>query len=104
MRIIDKLVRDSIPSEIENQGRTIVTHIASNEEYDIRLKQKLLEEVDEFLESDNLDELVDILEVIRAICTLKNIDRDILEKKRQEEKEKNWWFSGKIILDEASEK
>lgn len=71
----DKLVRDKIPEIIKSSGATSITHIASDEEYQQKLKAKLQEEMNEFLEDSNKEELADILEVIYAFCDLYNSDR-----------------------------
>lgn len=97
----NKLVRDKIPEIIKNNGEIPITHIASNDEYWIKLKEKLKEEVDEFLEGDNEEELSDILEVIDAIYDFKKIDRKESEKIRKSKKEKKGGFKDKIILDET---
>lgn len=97
----NKLVRDKIPNIIKNNGEIPITHIASDEEYWAKLREKLKEEVDEFLEENNKDELADILEVIDAICDFKKIDKTELEKVRKLKKEKRGGFKEKIILDET---
>lgn len=53
MEIINynKLVRDKIPEIIKNNGGTPFTETLSDEEYIEMLNQKLLEEVNEYLES-----------------------------------------------------
>lgn len=53
MEIINynKLVRDKIPEIIKNNGGTHFTETLSDEEYIEMLNQKLLEEVNEYLES-----------------------------------------------------
>lgn len=99
----NKLIRDKIPEIIKNKGTVPITHIASDEEYQQKLKAKLQEEVDEFLKDSNEEELADILEVIYALCDLYDIDKDKLEQLRKDKAEKRGGFKDKIILDETKE-
>lgn len=64
----NKLVRDKIPQIIEAQGETPVTRVLEDGEYQAALGQKLREETAEYLESRELAELADILEVVYALC------------------------------------
>ena len=97
----NKLVRDKIPEIIRKKGMVPITHIASDEEYWQKLKEKLREEVDEFMEENNEEELADILEVIYAICDFKKIDRNKLELLRKKKAKERGSFKNKIILDEV---
>ena len=97
----NKLVRDKIPEIIKNKGEIPITHIAGNEEYWQKLKEKLKEEVDEFLKDGNEEELADILEIIYAICDFKKIDKNELELLRKKKAEERGGFKYKIILDET---
>jgi len=99
----NKLVRDKIPSIINNKGIFSITHIADDEEYWRKLKEKLQEEVDEFLKDENEEELADILEVIYAICDFKNINKEELELLRAKKYDEKGGFENKIILDETKE-
>ncbi|MCK5607897.1 nucleoside triphosphate pyrophosphohydrolase [Candidatus Pacearchaeota archaeon] len=101
---LNKLVRDKIPEIIKSRGATPFIHIASEGEYSKKLKEKLTEEVNEFLEEPNKEELADILEVIFALCDFHNITRGELELARKEKAEKRGVFKDKIILDETREK
>ena len=51
MAVYNKLVRDNIPDIMLEKGVTPVTRILDEEEYMIELNKKLLEEVNEYLES-----------------------------------------------------
>lgn len=98
----NKLVRDRIPEIIERKGDKAITHIANDDEYTEALTQKLHEEVDEFLKEPSVEEAADILEVLRAICDLKDIDLKDLEEVRQGKAEKRGGFRQRIILDETN--
>ena len=66
--MMKKLVRDNIPALIESDGRTPVYKcIEDKGEYVRLLKCKLQEEVAEFLESDEVVELCDVVEVVHAL-------------------------------------
>ncbi|MDA2936226.1 nucleoside triphosphate pyrophosphohydrolase [Patescibacteria group bacterium AH-259-L05] len=97
----NKLVRDKIPEIIKNKGVAPITHIADDEEYWQKLKEKFQEEVDEFLKDGNEEELADILEVIYAICDFKNFDKEKLELLRKKKAEGRGGFRNKVILDET---
>lgn len=96
-----RLVRDKMIKIIENEGRTPEYYIASDDEYASKLKEKLREEVGEFLEAENKEEMADVFEVITAILAQKewNIEDIIgIQKKKREER---GGFEKKIILEEA---
>jgi len=97
-----KLVRDKIPERIKSKGKTPVTHLAPDGEYWEKLKEKLQEEVNEFLEENNIEELADILEVVYAIKDFKFREED-LETIRERKEEDRGAFKEKIILDEVKE-
>ena len=86
----NKLVRDKIPVIIEKQGEKAITKILSQEDYRNQLEMKLLEEVNEVIESskDCLEELADVLEVITCLAEIygSNINevQSIQEKKKRE--------------------
>ena len=63
----DKLIRDRIPMYMKLQEKQFKVHEATEEEYKQKLKEKLLEEVSEFIENPCLEELADIQEVFNAI-------------------------------------
>ncbi|MBI4036482.1 nucleoside triphosphate pyrophosphohydrolase [Candidatus Daviesbacteria bacterium] len=96
----NKLVRDKIPEIIKADGQTPITHIANNEEYRKKLLEKLQEEVEEFLKEQNPEELADMLEVIDAICKLKNINPTKLQKIKQQKAIDRGEFKKRIILEE----
>ena len=72
MKIYNKLVRDKIPEIIEADNCVCSTRIMDDEEYLQALNTKLQEELKEYLESGEVEELADIEEVLRAILDVKN--------------------------------
>ncbi len=64
----NKLVRDKIPDHILRQGGTPLFHIAAENEYWQKLKEKLSEEVREFQTDESEEEYADILEVLETIA------------------------------------
>ena len=63
----NKLVRDRIPEIIAADGKRCTVETLSDEEYLLLLDHKLDEELAEYQESKSLEELADLLEVIRAV-------------------------------------
>lgn len=99
MKIYNKLVRDNIPEIMVKNGAKPVTRILTDEEYLIELNKKLKEEVNEYLESENIEEIADIEEVLLAILTVKGITKDNLEEIRKTKTLKRGAFNKKIFLE-----
>lgn len=104
-KIYNKLVRDKIPEIIENDGERPVVRVLNDDEYRIELEKKLKEEYEEVLSAngkeERLEELADMLEVIRALALLEDKDIqsviNIMDKKR----EKRGGFTKKLFLEKA---
>ncbi len=99
----DKLVRDKIPEKIINAGKVPHTIFADDQTYHLKLKEKLHEEVKEFSESENLEELADIIEVIHALVKQKGESIDKLYNIKDAKREKRGGFDQKIILKQVDE-
>jgi len=104
MKIYKKLVRDKIPEIIEKDNLVPICRTLNNKEYQIELNKKLVEEVKEYLESQETEELADIVEVIYSIVKLKNISLEDFEKIRIDKVEKRGSFDKKIFLEREEEK
>jgi len=104
MRILNKLVRDKIPTIIENKDEKSVTRILNNSEYETELRKKLQEEVNEFLQDDNCDELADIMEVVYALAKTKDMSHEELEEIRKKKYEERGGFEEKIFLEKVEDK
>ena len=107
MEKYNKLVRDKIPSIITNNGEFPVTRILNDEEYKIELERKLYEEYKEVINSkdkDRLEELADMIEVIKALASLegKNLQDIILI--AEQKREKRGGFKDKIYLERVLKK
>src|SRR6266516_3854464 len=93
-----KLVRDKIPQIIRSRGQEPVIYTADIEEYSIRLRDKLREEVEEYLASDDdREELADILEVLYALARQGGTNQEQLEKLRAAKAEERGGFADRII-------
>ena len=68
MKKYDKLVRDLIPEIINNTGKKCDFEIVHNNELTDRLEEKLKEEVNEYIEDKNIEELADIMEVLFGLA------------------------------------
>jgi len=103
IEVYNKLVRDRIPEIIKKNGGEPKTRILGDEEYKKMLDEKLLEEVHEYLKDDNVEEIADIYEVIKAILKYKETTYEDLEKIALEKKIKRGGFEEKIFLEEVLE-
>ena len=94
----DKIVRDKIPEVIEASGKKYDIEILSDEQYLEYLNKKIKEEVNEYLESGEIEELADLEEVLRAILAAKNVSYDEFEKIRISKVNKRGAFEKKLLL------
>ena len=98
-RRYDKLVRDEIPDIIERNAETPICYRAGEDEYERRLLDKLDEEVAEYRENREAEELADILEVVHAIRRHEGVTADDLEQLRFEKAEERGRFEDRIVLE-----
>ena len=99
----NKLVRDKIPEEIENQGKECKYEILDDEKYSKELDKKLLEEVNEYISDHSEKEMADVQEVLKAIIKYRNIDEKRVEELRKAKELKKGGFYNKIYLTEVLE-
>ena len=74
MATYNKLVRDKIPEIIHESGQSADYYIAPYDEYKERLFAKLLEELNEFIDTPCVEEAADIWEVFISICKAHEIN------------------------------
>ena len=99
----NKLVRDKIPEIIEASGKTCEVEILSDEEYLQMLDKKLDEELAEYHQEQNIEELADLLEVLYATAKARGYSIEELDHVRIEKKKARGGFEGKILLKEVAE-
>jgi len=98
MKEYNKLVRNLIPQVIEKSGKKFDTHIATSVEYKKLLETKLLEEVNEYLEENNLEELADVLEVLVGLAGYLGYTEEEFFEKRNKKKEERGGFDEGVVL------
>lgn len=99
--IYNKLVRDRIPEIIQSKGGSCTTRILSEQEYVQMLDKKLGEELAEYLDSHDPEELADLLEVIYACGAQLGYSPADLERIRADKALKRGGFAKKILLIES---
>ena len=101
IKTYNKLVRDRIPEIIEASGKTCVTEVLSDEAYLEMLDKKLDEELAEYHKDQNIEELADLLEVIRACAVARGYSVEELDQVRADKAAKRGGFEKKILLKEV---
>ena len=97
-----KLVRDKIPTMIGSNNENVQSYRATPEAFLSLLKDKLVEEANEFkwarTDDQNIEELADVLEVIRGVCKLYDLELGDLEQIAEEKREKRGGFEEGMVL------
>ena len=101
--VYHKLVRDRIPEIIRASGKTCTTEVLSDADYIRAIDAKLDEELAEYHKDQNIAELADLLEVIRAAAVARGYTIEQLEQVRAEKAAKRGGFEKKLYLKEVIE-
>jgi len=96
--IYNKAIRGKIPEIIQKDGYSCNVKTLSDEEYLIEIEKKLSEEVTEYQNDKNPEELADILEVIYRIAKLRGISQEELENIRIKKFEERGGFEENLFL------
>ncbi len=103
--LYNKLVRDHIIKKIETNWWKAKRHTANEAEFEIKLLEKLVEEARELQDSQDIEELkkelADVLEVTDEIIKFYQLSKEEIKDIQDTKREKNGWFSQKIILEET---
>lgn len=94
----NKLVRDNIPDIIKKNGAVPASRILDDAEFAAALNQKLIEETEEYLSSNEIEELADIYEVMLAILHNRGISMEEFERIRNQKAEERGGFKKKVFL------
>jgi predicted house-cleaning noncanonical NTP pyrophosphatase (MazG superfamily) len=103
VKTYNKLVRDKIPEIIEKSGNKAVFEKAGQQEYISFLNGKLGEELKEYLESQNIEELADMVEIIYAILDYKQVSIEEFENIRLQKTSERGAFKERLLLKEVIE-
>lgn len=107
MQIYNKLVRDKIPEIIKGNGETPITRVLDDDEYKTELEKKLNEEYLEVIRAkgkEKIEELADMIEVIKALAKLENATLDDVIAVASDKASKRGAFNDKIFLEKVIEK
>ena len=97
----NKVIRDKIPEIIADSGKKCNTKQLDDKSFLTELEKKLTEEVNEYSESKDVEELADLLEVIYRISELRGVNSDELDKIRKNKAEKRGKFNSNLFLIDA---
>lgn len=95
---INKLVRDNIPSICKENGQNPKTKVLDDKKYTSALHKKLKEEMREYLLSNEIEELADIIEVIEALAENQGSSIEEVMKIKENKQKKNGGFKNKVFL------
>ena len=97
-----KLVRDYIPEIIEEDGRTCYWRKVNNHaEHLQRLKLKIIEEADEFIENPCCEEAADMFEVLKTFIDISGLKFDDVLIAAENKATKRGGFKEGIILEKV---
>ncbi|EPD54161.1 hypothetical protein HMPREF1210_00146 [Paenisporosarcina sp. HGH0030] len=103
-KVYNKLVRDKIPEIILENGKHPITYVAREQEVKELLYKKLIEELEEFMETPIEEELADILEVVDGMAKVFNLDMEKVQNIKFDKKEERGGFEKRIFLEKVIEK
>lgn len=102
MPVFNKLVRDYIPEIIKDNGKDCRTRILDEKEYIRELRQKIHEELAEYMEcqtdQESIEELADMLEIIRALAKVHGASSEKMNEVSRRKAETRGGFQKRIFL------
>lgn len=104
MIIYNKLIRDRIPEIMDQEGKKYEIRVLKDDEYLKEINRKLQEELQEYYESGEVEELADIAEILYAIARYKGVSQKEFERIRMNKAEKRGAFEKRLFLISVGEK
>lgn len=98
-----KLVRDLIPKIIkDNDGVYVPVQVLSDEDFELRLKKKAVEEACELVDADTdshlLEEIADLREILDTLERLKGFTSEQVKAIQDEKRQKRGGFDEKLLM------
>lgn len=98
-----KLVRDLIPDIIkDNDGVDVPIEILSDEDFELRLKKKAVEEAVELVDAESdshlLEEIADLREILDTLERLKGFTSEQVQVVQNEKRQKRGGFDKRILM------
>ena len=106
MKVYNKLVRDKVPKIIEDEGKRCHLKVLDEKDFKRALEEKLYEEYQEVLESsyDNrIEELADMIEVIKYLAMLEDKTLDDVIFAANIKHENRGGFDKRVFLESVEE-
>jgi predicted house-cleaning noncanonical NTP pyrophosphatase (MazG superfamily) len=97
----NKVIRDKIPEIIADSGKKYDLKQLDDTSFLAEIEKKLIEEVNEYAESKDVEELADLLEVIYRVSELRGVNSDELDEIRKDKAEKRGIFANNLFLIDA---
>jgi len=97
----NKLIRDRIPEIIEAKGGKYEIRVMEKEKFEQELKKKLAEEASELLTTsreDLLNEMADVLELLKSIAEHYKINFKLIEEKQVRKRKERGGFKKRLFL------
>jgi predicted house-cleaning noncanonical NTP pyrophosphatase (MazG superfamily) len=98
IKIYNKLIRDKIPEIIAKSGKKAIVEKVDGEEYFRLLNEKLGEELNEYMETYDIEELADLVEIIYAILDYQNVTVEEFENIRKKKAQQRGAFKERLVL------
>ena len=98
-----KLVRDRIPEIIQANGQACRWRTLNPSEFQQQVDAKLSEELAEYLEAGDVEELADLLEVLYAAAQARGCSPMQLDAIRQEKADRRGAFQRRILLESVAQ-